>query len=316
MKSAAAMDVVVAAIAELGRPSSRRWAEIGQLLDRADAARQWEMHSSSFSDWLNLISQQIGLKQGSLSRFLRAYRAYQALHQEMCGASIQIPPVEEAQDHLSPENFELLVKIRRGAPYAVNENFIQNFIDGRFSRQDLRSIWKDVRPNLEGRRSRAPKSVASPAQAKQDLLGRLLTEIRTDRAPWLALENAKLLRIFKSVPLPLLSGGKCIIEVVAVTSVDGSFLNYHGLMLENGPSGFDLDPESLQHLCGYFHSLWIAGTHTIAETAGISAGLSIGVLTPTGKGWRVVNSSNLGHYAARRDMELASVLLRMALGDS
>ena len=183
----------------------RSWGQLAGLVDRVERSGYWQGKGASFTDWLEGLSSTLGLRPATLWRFLSAGRFYASLRHELLEGGISAPPLEELPNTVSPENLELLLKLRRVAPREVSEPIAARVLSGTITRADLRSTWQAYRPALGGRTARG-RGVKPPKVDMKDVRhfnsmveAEVFTGLKYGSKTWTGTANPHTFQIYMNV---------------------------------------------------------------------------------------------------------------------
>jgi len=143
----------------------RQWTRTAQLLIEIERDSLFFERAKSFSQYVRQLSEQFQIQESNFWRIKKAGEYYLKLHDT---DDVQI--IEQAKT--TPEQVEILAKIRTAAPSEVVQSLEKRMVDGETTRQELRDVWQTYRPLKEGKTERGrkpnnlPPDVAPPVQSQ------------------------------------------------------------------------------------------------------------------------------------------------------
>jgi hypothetical protein len=133
--------------------TSGSWGQVSAILIKAERTGEWQSGAGSFTEWLESVGREIGVKEATLWRYLSAGRYYQDLRKTLRNR-ITAPVLGQLSAAVSPENIELLEKLERVIPKDLFADFSERVVTGNIKRRELREMWNVYRHVLEGRNAR------------------------------------------------------------------------------------------------------------------------------------------------------------------
>ncbi len=171
---------------------SRRWWQIGCLLDQVEDTRYWMEDGRSFTHWMHKHAAEFPVKWTSLWRYMSSARYYKAISREIQEKGIKginCPKFEVLPKNVGPEALEYLSKISRVAPDDIFYPLANNFLSGKVTREELREVWETFRPALAGRTARgrggAPKIDAKNSDQSRMVMEAWVATILKNDTQWL-----------------------------------------------------------------------------------------------------------------------------------
>jgi hypothetical protein len=133
--------------------TSGSWGQVSAILIKAERTGEWQSGAGSFTEWLESVGREIGVKEATLWRYLSAGRYYQDLRKTLRNR-ITAPVLGQLSAAVSPENIELLEKLERVIPKDLFADFSERVVTRNIKRRELREMWNVYRHVLEGRNAR------------------------------------------------------------------------------------------------------------------------------------------------------------------
>lgn len=312
-----------------GQAPLRQWTHVGALLEEVEITGAWIHQARTFTEWMRLAAPRLGLKEGSLWRYLRASRIYRQMCMEFANLGL-LPELASLPESVSAESLEILGKLRRAAPPELIESIVLRLVGGDVTREELRTLWEDYRPALQGRTAQGrgtevPIADPSfPAVAQSLAEARALLALRADKHAWVGIESPDVYEVFARVRTPALSGGfttwREIDAVILVRGKRRGPMEFHAVEITGHRHTSDAIHSWAQDVGPFVDHLWIAvdrlGEHWNSEYLSAALPAAVGVLE-FGSG-RVLVARPAGRrvQAGIASGELAKVLLLSAFGKS
>jgi len=130
----------------------QQWTKTAQLLLKIESGYFYLERAKSFTQYIRQLAKQFQVNESKFWRIKKAGEFYLKLHD-----TTDTKVISKAKT--TPEQIEILIKIRTAAPLEVVESLEKKMLEGKTTRQELRDIWQTYRPLKEGRteRGRKPK---------------------------------------------------------------------------------------------------------------------------------------------------------------
>lgn len=151
-----------------GDARGESWVAIGRRLADASTKRDWRALHASFSSWLSAQALEFGLKDASLWRYMSAVRDFDVIQRDLRFNGIDCPDIDALAERVSPENIEILAKIRRVAQ-APDEEILRlskALVDGSLRREELRQAWARFKTLEDRGTPRRPEQVIHPSKRR------------------------------------------------------------------------------------------------------------------------------------------------------
>jgi len=184
------------------------WTQISALMHAVNESGYWEGRSDSFSKWLEDFGCKIGLSKATLWRYYSAGNKYNKLRNTAAFRGRDenyYPRLEGLQDHVSPENLEILEKLGRVMSLSETYDVMDEIIEGTIRRKELRDKWKTFKPTLDGQTARGkgsdiPKVDRSNKEQANSLLeAMVLDALKKAGSSWIGLKNIMYYRLATGV---------------------------------------------------------------------------------------------------------------------
>lgn len=248
-----------------GEPAS--WGQIGLWLDEVERTAYWQVQAKSFTEWLKSTAPGLGVKEGSLWRYLTASRYYGQLRNHLQKQGGKYPPLSRLPDTVSPENLELLSKIERVAPESVLQDLATRIIDASISRAELRRCWQTYRRVLHGQTARGtgvdiPRyDPGNVRQADSMLEANVMAILHVDGHAWTGASPTALYRLHQQVSVRSRHSRNTfrVLDAVAVTQgSDKEPLCFHVIEILGGHTHLSGLSSRVSGLAPYGDLLWLA----------------------------------------------------------
>jgi hypothetical protein len=131
----------------------QQWTKTAQLLLKIKSGYFYLERAKSFSQYIRQLAKQFQVNESKFWRIKKAGEFYLKLYD-----TTDTKVISKAKT--TPEQIEILIKIRTAAPPEVVESLEKKMLEGKTTRQELRDIWQTYRRLKEGRneRGRKPKN--------------------------------------------------------------------------------------------------------------------------------------------------------------
>lgn len=256
-----------------GDARGESWVAIGRRLAHASTKRQWRALHASFSNWLSAQALELGLKDASLWRYMSAVRDFEVIQRDLRFNGIDCPDIDSLAERVSPENIEILAKIRRVA-LAPDEEILRlskALVDGSLRREELRQAWARFKTLEDRGTPRRPEQVIHPSKRRMptgqviDSLGsqkpRVVEGYFRERAALFCgteapLRCTELERLFVRTLGPAIAASPAADWIVAIQVGHDEPMQYHGIYGWNE----GLQPQLLARINeqqALFDSVWI-----------------------------------------------------------
>jgi len=307
-----------------GQAAVRPWHRIGELLDDVEKTQAWRGTAGSFTAWIRTTAPKLGLKEASLWRYLRSYRSYSTLRQDLQARGYVIPELNALPVIVSAENIELFEKLRRAAPEDVTDPIALRLVRGQALREELRTLWLDYRPALAGRtakgsgaaRPRADKQAPDVAQALGEAQG--LLALRQGSREWTGYSAPDVYEVFGRVLMPVSPSSRAAFtraEVDAIVAVRGdaqAALQFHAFEIRRQALHGDLD-RWISLVAPYVDFVWLALLGSAGQTDTMALDPYVGIVEITGARLRVYRPARSLANGGVQTGDLAKALLTSLL---
>jgi hypothetical protein len=285
-------------LAVLAQRGSRSWASVASILDEVDESEHWRASASSFSQFVRRVAYSMGLGEGSLWRYLTAYRYLEQLRATLVGRGIECQSVEDLSKIISPESVELFSKIARAAPDDVLERLARRLVSGQVTRAELRDSWVAFRPVVEGTSARgrgaAVPRITNPtkAQVSRQLHASVTNALIRSGGTWLGCALPTAFGVMADVRPFSKEPRKAAPEFDAVAMLQRDArqpVEVHGLEIfvvgpEDLPFAARRISESLEQREPYVDRLWLAQHHEQAFVGPSHVPEYVGLIVATDEG--------------------------------
>lgn len=224
------------------------WCEIGLFILEVEKSRTWQGHASTFTSWLDTLAARLDVQRTSLWK----YRAAVLIGIELTGLR-----QSDSDEHIvgtlkrtKADMLETLHKIAGIVPKNVSRKLIEDVMEGRVSRTELRAMWKLYKNSELRTGHQSTDSESTELQTKPSMLSALMTA----GAKWLEDENnVSAYKVYSE--LKVSSGHHTVVHIDGVVAVKRSLpqphLELHGIVIAGeGARGLDF---SASKFCNY---LW------------------------------------------------------------
>jgi len=261
-------------IASLTEGESRTWAQIGALLHSIKESGYWRNEAESFSNWLESFGDKIGLKRATLWRYMSAGKKYNNLRRSAASFSVETlnyPPLEELQNHVSPENLELLEKLSRVMETEDSYCMMDEVIRGTIRRETLREKWQAFRPALKGQTARGKPyekirvDRSNEEQFRKIIEGEIYTALKEKGSNWMGISDPAFFKLILNVHPDIKSVGHSrykdvedldLDAVALVKEDDKSPLLVHGIEIAAVFTPGIVN--KIESMCWYCNCVWLA----------------------------------------------------------
>ncbi len=301
----------------IGRSTLRPWQRIGVLLDEVDSTQAWVGAADNFTAWMRQTAPAIGLKESSLWRYLRSSRIYKTLSKELTARGHAVPDLDDLPASVSAESLELFDKLRRAAPARISDPIALRLVRGEISRDELRTLWRDYRPALDGRTAQGRGVPVPQVDSKNPDVAESLAEaeallaLRRGQRDWTGVSSPDVYEVFSHVPMPAAGNAKRRFMsdiVVATRKADDSPLEFH--LFEVKP---DLPKTGevrwIEQVSSYVDYVWLAVTQPRSTDKGVQLPDEVGVLEISPAGGISRRQPARPKHGGRMTGELAKELL-------
>lgn len=223
----------------------RAWGMTSLLLFAIDKTGFWQDNCDSFTNWLEKNASLFKVKPATLWRILTAGRFSNQVREQLANNNILVPHLEDMPCNISPENIEILAKLKRVVPKDIFLYFARRVFKGKAKRSELRSSWQTYRPILKGQTARGrgvptPQlDNSNPAEHDSLLEAVALDALKSVGPNWSGHQYTTLYQMFLSVnpddyPQPdtpyehIRSVEKHLFAAIAVVKPKYSEIEYHG----------------------------------------------------------------------------------------
>jgi len=208
----------------------RDWRVLARIILECERDGLWKGKASSFSAWLKLFAEQLGIQISNLWRYRRAGKAAFVFWGDQ--GQCRIKSLEDMPDGISPESIEILDKISRAAPAYLVKQLSTRLFEKDIPMRELRALWKKFRSSLQG--DARGRSKIAPALSRSDSRRRasLLEELAAGALSRLRVSDVcsgeGSIKVLSNV---IVMGGGCEVDIAMVTSgkVDG--VEIHGVVV-------------------------------------------------------------------------------------
>jgi len=295
------------------------WGQLACVLNCAERVDYWRDTAASFTEWLEGLSTTLGVKPATLWRYLSAGRFYNSMRKELLAEGISAPPLEGLPDSVSPENLELLAKLRRVAPQEVTDPIAAKVLTGAITRADLRSTWQVYRPALGGRTARG-RGVEVPKLDSEDTWrldslreAEVFTSLKYGSRAWTGTATPHSFHIYLKVRPELGPDDQTTIEfdaVVAVRSKAEGPLVLHGFEIRSELSPYLAQGVNFWKVATPFcDRLWTAVHETTLGIDGDVVPTYVGVVVARAQAITVLRAATVDEKLGTRSGDLAKGLL-------
>jgi hypothetical protein len=239
----------------------RTWGQLFITLDSVDKSGYWHCDSNSFTEWLSRNDWMFPVKSQMLWRYLAAGRFVRQEREGLLVKGIVVPELAEMSDAVSPENIEILAKLKRVIPEEKFAGYAEKVFTGNIKRKELRNTWQTYRPALEGKTARG-RGVTEPCIDQQNpFQKRMLFEALTLEsfqaagASWTMIDRPVFYHVYLHVTpdgLRTRPNGLRLFPAVALVKPKDGLTQCHGLIM---PS-LARPPEKYILLSKYCDYLW------------------------------------------------------------
>jgi len=246
------------------------WRVAGRLLSKIQVSKYWSPEYSSFSTWLNVWGKESGMGRATLWRYVSASKKYGILRTHGKDHGYDFPMLKDVEQPISPESIEILFNIYRVIEEGQAFKIMQDVIDGKVRRKELREKWQIYKPILRGRTGRGLKEITSlkadiEHSGHSQLIKALaiLDNVRMLVATWLCSDTPALINFYQNVKLDLdPKSGMTFDAVFALKEDQFTPLCIHGLEVvgKKIPS-----KRAIESYSKYFHCIWFAVSDEYAE---------------------------------------------------
>lgn len=205
MNESTKTDITATDHALLKVDKNRTWGQIADLIINCEQKRYWAGTYPSFTSWLTLLAESLGVKPATVWRYYSSGRFYQKLSKEINAKGIACLPLHQLPPSVSSENLEILHKLGRVTEGNVLHDIVLKVLSGSMSRADLRSTWIAYRTVLDGRTARG-RGVVVPQINRSDPshdqllnIAEMFSSIKRGDKSWVGIENPHSFRIYSDV---------------------------------------------------------------------------------------------------------------------
>ena len=240
---------------QLVQAGKRDWRELAMVILECERGRLWKGEASSFSAWLKRFADQLGIQIANLWRYRRAAKAAFVFWGEQ--GQRRIYKIMDIPEGISPESIEILEKISRAAPAYLVKSLAARLFDKEVPIRELRAIWKQFKPALQGDARGRGKVAPSLSRVEGKRRGALFEKLAADALSQinpidLGSRGAVSLRVVNDV---VTDDKRCKSDLVLLVRNEDGGVDVHGVELLLHPTPGKMD--WLHHLRHYCDFVWV-----------------------------------------------------------